>query len=104
MNADTERKVKEILERGMYHTSETLGDGGWYAINTSGIVWKKYVLRGEDDYGNFREVESIMAKDDDTAVFEFSKLYHLDMFEYWEVHEKIVEYRLIAIKVAIKDN
>lgn len=97
MDATTERQANSIIQRGWYRKSQTLGEGGWQKINSSGLDWKTYVLYSENPM--LEEVEKIIAKDDDTAFSAFHTLYELDMFDYWEIQEKITEYRLVTTKM-----
>lgn len=99
MDTTTIGQVKEILAKKWYRESQTLGEGGWEMIRRSGIDWKWYVLYEEKENGEFYEVETITADSDETAVKAFSSLYHMDMFIYWEIQERIVEYRLVGMKV-----
>lgn len=99
MNNTTKMQVDQILKNKWYRNSQTLGEGGWSKIHASGIDWKKYVLYAESsENGLFLEIETITAGDDKTALSAFASLYHLHMFDYWEIQERITEYRLIEVK------
>lgn len=99
MDSTTKMQVDQIIKQGWYRKSQTLGEGGWGEFySQAGYSWKVYVLYGQNDDEKFSvEVEKIVAKDDETAMSAFSSLYHLDMFIYWEVQEKITEFRLVSM-------
>lgn len=99
MDSTTKMKVDQIIKQGWFRKSQTLGDGGWAKIHASDIDWKSYALFEEDGDGYFHEVETINAADDETALKAFFSLYHMDKFIYWEVQERIVEYRIVSMKV-----
>lgn len=107
MDATTEMLVSQIIEKGWYKPSDTLGEGGWsYFYNKAGHNWKRYVLSGfevstynEETELYYNEICSITAKDDETAIRAFESLYHLEKIEGWEIVEKIVEYRTVTMKV-----
>lgn len=91
MSPDTKRSVDETLKNGWYRKSMVLGEGGWPTLYVNGINnWHTYVLLGLEG-----EIESIKAKDDETAYKAFSTLYYLDMIEEWEIHQRLIEYRLV---------
>lgn len=100
MDNTTKTQVEQMINRGWYQKSQTLGEGGWGQFYAhAGYNWKVYVLYGQNENQNYsEEIEEIVAKDDETAMSAFSSLYHLEMFEYWEVQEKITEYRLVNTK------
>lgn len=100
MDSTTRMQVDQIIKQGWYRKSQVLGEGGWGEFySQAGHGWKVYVLYGQNVEELFSvEVETIVAKDDKTAMSAFSSLYYLDMFIYWEVQEKIVEYRLVGMK------
>ena len=97
MDSTTEREVKQMIKQGWYRKSQALGEGGWGEFySQAGYGWKVYILYGQHEEEKFSvEIEKIVAKDDKTALSAFSSLYNLDMFIYWEVQEKIVEFRLV---------
>lgn len=98
MDSTTKMLANDIIKRGWYRKSTTLGEGGWPMVNSSGIDWKTYVLFAESvDEPGFHEIETIYAGDDSVAMKAFESLYHLEMFNYWEVQERIVEYRLVGM-------
>ena len=99
MDSTTEMQVKGILKNKYYRQGQTLGEGGWNEISSSTLNWKRYFLfacTGGNPF--FDEIEWIVASDDEVAKNAFSSLYHLDMFDDWEIQERIVEYRLVSIK------
>lgn len=101
MDSTTQMQVEQILNQGWYRKSQTLGEGGWAEIySNGGMKWKIYCLYEmlEGEIIPLHDVETIFAKDDKTALEAFQSLYHMDKFYYWEIQEKIVEYRLIATK------
>ena len=101
MDNTTKLQVDQIIKQGWYRKSQTLGEGGWGEFYFQvGYNWKVYVLYGQNSEQPYsEEVEKIVAKDDAEAMGAFSSLYHLDMFVYWEVQEKITEFRLVSMKV-----
>jgi len=81
MNTDTERAIKEIESNGYYRKGQTLGPGGWpYLYAKVGLTtWNTYKLNIDDqDY----TADEIVAKDDETAIKAFHKLFHLDDCDY----------------------
>ena len=98
MDSTTKMKVDQMIKQGWYRKSETLGEGGWARIHASDIDWKTYALFEEDADGYFQEVEVINAADDETALKAFARLYRMDEFIYWEIQERIVEYRMVGMK------
>ena len=100
MDSTTKIQIEQMIKQGWYRKSQTLGEGGWGQFYAhAGYNWKVYVLYGQNENQNYcEEIEKIVARDDETAMSAFSSLYHLEMFEYWEVQEKIVEFRLISMK------
>lgn len=99
MDTTASRQVDKIIKQGWYRKSDTLGTGGWAKVHASEIDWKTYVLYAESDgNGIFHEIETIVAEDDKIALDAFSGLYHLHIFDYWEIQERITEYRLVGMK------
>lgn len=107
MDATTKMLVNQIIEKGWYKPSDTLGEGGWaHFYNKAGHSWKIYILSGylESSYEGETELYwndfcTVTAKDDETAIKAFESLYNLREIEGWEIVEKIVEYRTITMKV-----
>jgi len=101
MNNETKREVESVVRRGWYRKSQTFGEGGWRHFYLLADNWKNYHLGAvgqhdpDSDEFYWDVVEKITAKDDETAVQAFKSLYHLDMFEMWDINETIVEYRLV---------
>jgi hypothetical protein len=101
MDKETKREVEFVVRREWYRKSQTFGEGGWGHFYLLADNWKTYVLEAfgkhdaSVDESYWDEIEKITAKDDETAVQAFKSLYHLDMFEMWDIKEKIVEYRLV---------
>ena len=93
MSIDTEREVEKILANGFYPQNQVMGDGGWGFLHSKGAnEWGKYILWGDAP----EEVETITAKDDETAIKAFSSMYRLDMFGRYEISEKIVTFRTVV--------
>lgn len=100
MDSTTKMLVEEILKKGYYKHSQTLGKGGWGEIYSSGgAEWKNYelseLIENEDGFLISNIVEKIMAKDDETAIKVFSELYHLDKMIDPRIDEKVISYRRI---------
>ena len=97
MDSTTQMQVNDIIKRGWYQKSQTLGRGGWSAVKElqGSDEWKYYTLYEMGEHVPFTEVETICAKNDETALKAFSSLYHMDRFEMWDIYEKITEYRLV---------
>ena len=96
MNSDTVRTVNEIKKNGWYRTSTSMGDGGWSAVYKLG-EFKTYVLDAIECQ-SWTEIEVIRALSDEKAFEAFSKLYHLEMFDEWEILERVTKSRLIKSK------
>ena len=96
MNPDTVRTLNEIKKNGWYRISTSMEDGGWSAVYKEG-EFKTYVLDAIECQ-SWNEIEVIRALNDDKAFEAFSKLFHLDMFDGWEIRERVVEFRLIKSK------
>jgi hypothetical protein len=88
MNTDTLRSVNNIKRDGWYHSSLTLGEGGWQAVRQLGN-FNCYALFFDEG-----ETETIYAKDDETAITAFKLMYHLGMGNPI-IAEKIVYFRTI---------
>jgi hypothetical protein len=91
MDATTKTEVEKILERGWYTKSQTLGHGGWAAVNqVAHNNWRNYrILLSKD-------VEMpIVAKDDETAINAFKILFDLSRAEY-KIVEEIITYKDVA--------
>ena len=101
MNPETGKEVKRIVRQGWYRKSQTFGEGGWGHFFLLADNWKQYRLEAVGQHDpDCKEiywdvVETIVAKDDETAVQAFKSLYHLDMFEMWDIREVVTEYRLV---------
>jgi hypothetical protein len=93
MNPDTVRTLNEIKKNGWYRLSTGMGDGGWRAVMKLG-VFKTYVLDAIQCQ-SWEEIEVIRALNDEKAFVAFSKLYHLEMFDEWEIRERIIKFRLV---------
>jgi len=106
MDETTKREVEKIIKQGWYSQSQTFGEGGWGEFhNQAGYDWKVYILYGQNEVQKYsEEVEKIVALDDSTAMKAFESLYHLDMFVYWEIQEKITEFRLVGMKIEDEEN
>jgi len=74
MDTTTQRQVNDILEKGYYIQGTTLGVGGWSKIPN----WSAYKLF---DFTN-DTVITIYAKNNETAVRVFHKLFFLNDIEY----------------------
>ena len=96
MNPDTLRTLNEIKKNGWFRLSTGMGDGGWSEVNKIG-EFKTYVLDAIQCQ-SWEEIEVIRALNDDKAFAGFSELYHLEMFDGWEIQERVVEFRLIKSK------
>lgn len=92
MNTDTLRTVEQIKKDGYYRKGTALGAGGWAEVYSFSQGWKTYLLI---DNEILTTLESITARDDDTAIKAFGKLFRLDEFSY-EIIEKITEFRTVA--------
>ena len=96
MNPDTLRTLNKIKKNGWFRLSTGMGDGGWSEVRKIG-EFKTYVLDAIQCQ-SWEEIEVIRALNDDKAFAAFSKLYHLEMFDEWEIRERVVEFRLIKSK------
>lgn len=97
MNADTQRSIKEILARGYYLRSQTMGEGGWSAIRKDTANWKSYWLSAKDPDGAHFD-DSIVAKDDKAAKAAFASIYRLAELPYYSIQEVTTSYREIAVE------
>ena len=99
MNSDTVRStVNEIKRNGWFRLSTGMGEGGWSEIHKLG-EFKTYVLDAiEFECQRWTEIEVIRALSDEKAFEAFSKLYHLEMFDEWDIRERVVEFRLVKSK------
>lgn len=95
MDKTTKAEVKRILKQGWYRKSQTLGEGGWGEIEKQNDHFNYYELSGIECQ-SWKEFESICAKDDKTALEAFKSLYNLEEIDSWEIHEKVVEYRIVT--------
>ena len=96
MNPDTLRTLNEIKKNGWYRISTSMGDDGWSEVYKLG-EFKTYVLDAFQCQ-SWEEVEVIHALNDDKAFEAFSKLYQLEMFDEWEIRERVMEFRLVKSK------
>ena len=96
MNPDTLRTLNGIKKNGWFRLSTGMGDGGWSEVHKLG-EFKTYVLDAIECQ-SWTEIEVIRALSDEKAFEGFSKLYHLEMFDEWEIRERVVEFRLIKSK------
>lgn len=92
MDSTTKMQVEQIIKQGWYRKSQTLGAGGWSKIPT----WNTYVLYGSNSGDEImNEIEIISAKDDNVALEAFKSLYYLDEFTFYDIYERITEFRLV---------
>ena len=106
MNADALRTLNEIKKNGWFRLSTAMGVSalhpriygysGWSEVRKIG-EFKTYVLDAVQGQ-SWAEIEVIRALNDDKAFEAFSKLYHLEMFDEWEIRERVVEFRLVKSK------
>jgi hypothetical protein len=82
MNADTERKVKEIESQRYYVQGQTLGEGGWGAVNAFAKTWATYHLYGAGEFG---PISTIKAESNTMAFQAFRSLFDLHKIELWEI-------------------
>src|SRR3990167_8520151 len=95
MNATTKMFANDILRNGYHRMSEALGEGGWGYLHQKGLgTWGYYVLYGGDKV--LHPIEEIRARDNDAAINAFKSLYHLNMFESWEVQKKSVTFEYVT--------
>lgn len=93
MNSDDIRDVQKIKSNRYWRKGQTLGEGGWTEVYKFASDWKVYEL---DIAGE--TVDVITAQNDDIAIKAFHSLYDLeDTFVYWQIDEKIVEYRTLLV-------
>ena len=90
LNTDTKRSLKEIEKNGYYFQGQTLGEGGWSSLRILTLDWKKYKM-----YDEGIEVDSVTAKDDETALTAFGDKHNPEFVENCEVVEYIITLRHI---------
>lgn len=94
LDADSRRSIRAIFQNGYYETHQTLGVGGWPVVYQFASDWKTYVLHAVGNTHNEFE-DTIIAKDDQTAIKAFSDKYYLENCTF-SICEKTTTYREIA--------
>lgn len=95
MDSTTKMLVNDILKRGWYEMSQTLGEGGWKEVYAK-KTWKTYCLSSFSE--NAPMLHEIKALNDECALKAFASIYRLDEIEQYDIYEKIITYRTLVEK------
>ncbi|MDD5649446.1 MAG: hypothetical protein PHF86_03365 [Candidatus Nanoarchaeia archaeon] len=94
LNSDTQRYVDVIKKQGWYPGNQTLGAGGWQAVNKFASNWKTYLLEISNNEEGVEPMK-VVAKDGETALIAFAKCMDLAKCAPYRIVEKITIYKTI---------